>query len=179
MPAARRALVTGPVAVAIVATVCLGLATSAWLPSPSPPGPRAAGGEATVVRVVDGDTIVVDIGGAEETVRLIGIDTPETVHPDRPQECFGPEASERLRGLLPAGSSVRLARDVEPRDAYDRLLAYVERSADGLPVNLTLVTEGYAEASHHPPNTALRGDLDAAERAARRSGLGLWSACGR
>ncbi|HEX6569446.1 MAG TPA: thermonuclease family protein [Acidimicrobiales bacterium] len=161
--------------------VLVALAIIAWLWGPSPPGPRAAtaAGEAAVVRVVDGDTLVVALSdGREETVRLIGIDTPESVAPDRPVECYGAEASERLASLLPAGTTVRLTRDVEPRDVYDRLLAYVERVPDGLFVNAAQVAAGYAEAKHYPPNTAYRDRFDRAELAARQARLGLWSACG-
>jgi micrococcal nuclease len=73
---------------------------------------------------------------------------------------------------------VRLERDVEARDRYDRLLAYVTREADDVLVNLLLVEEGYAESIAYPPNTARQGDLDAAERRARDAGAGLWAACG-
>lgn len=148
-----------------------------WLPAPAG-GSAAAAGEATVVRVVDGDTVVVDLGGREESVRLVGIDTPESVARDRPDECYGVEAADRLRALLPAGTAVRLRRDVEPRDVYGRLLAYVERRTDGMFVNLAQVAEGYAEADHHPPNSAHRREFAEAERAARQAGRGLWSACG-
>ncbi|HET6772515.1 MAG TPA: thermonuclease family protein [Acidimicrobiales bacterium] len=143
-----------------------------------PAGHRPAAGEATVLRVVDGDTVVVALGEATETVRLIGIDTPESVARDRPDECFGAEASHRLAELLPPGTAVLLTRDVEPRDLYDRLLAYVHRPDDGLFVNAAQVAGGYAEAKDYPPNTTHRADFERAERAARRAGLGLWSACG-
>jgi micrococcal nuclease len=159
----------------VLAVLAAALAAWALLP---PAGPRPATGQATVVRVVDGDTVVVDVGGTEESVRLIGIDTPESVARDRPDECFGAEASERLQALLPVGTAVRLTRDVEPRDVYDRLLAYVHRSADGLLVNAAQVAQGFAEAKHYPPNTAHRADFEQAERAAREAGLGLWTACG-
>jgi micrococcal nuclease len=156
-----------------------GVAARAAWPGPPPPGPGAAGaGRATVVRVIDGDTVVVALSGAAETVRLIGIDTPESVARDRPDECFGAEASRRLGDLLPPGTEVRLTRDVEPRDVYDRLLAYVHRRSDGLFANLAQVADGYAEARHYPPNTAHRAELERAERDARGAGLGLWSACG-
>src|SRR5205085_3089746 len=92
-------------------------------------------GAATVARVVDGDTIVVHLGGRTETVRLLGIDTPETVDPRKPVQCFGTEASHRTKELLPPGTGVRLERDVEARDIYGRLLAYVRRD-DGTFVNL-------------------------------------------
>src|SRR5690606_26099774 len=119
-----------------------------------------------VVRVVDGDTLVVELAGREVPVRLIGIDTPETVAPGRPVECYGAEASDHLRALAPAGTAVRLERDVEARDMYDRLLAYVYRSGDGLLLNRAQVDGGFAEADDHPPNTALRSELHAAEAAA-------------
>ena len=130
------------------------------------------------MRAVDGDTVVVSIGGRDEDVRLIGIDTPESVARDRPVECFGPEAKARLAELLPSGTDVRLERDVEARDRYDRLLAYVIRDDDALFVNLALVEEGFAEAHAYRPNVARQGELDAAEAQARADGRGLWPACG-
>jgi micrococcal nuclease len=133
--------------------------------------------QAMIVRAVDGDTLVVQLGEAEEHVRLIGIDTPESVAPDQPVECYGPEASHRLAELLPVGTVVRLERDIEPRDQYDRLLAYVYRLDDNLLVNRDQVASGFAEAKEFPPNTALAGDLEAAEAAARSAGSGMWSAC--
>lgn len=132
---------------------------------------------ATVVRVVDGDTVVFDIDGRRETVRLIGIDTPETVKPDSPVECFGPEASAATKDLLPEGTEVRLERDVEARDDYDRLLAYAYRAADGTFVNLELARQGYAVLLTFPPNVAHVDEfVDAAEQA-RAEGRGLWTAC--
>ena len=104
----------------------LALAVVACSGGDSAATPRPAG-TAIVVHPVDGDTIVVDIDGVEEPVRFIGIDTPESVAPDRPVECFGPEAKARTAELLPEGTVVRLERDVEARDRYDRLLAYVIR----------------------------------------------------
>lgn len=144
------------------------------------PAPAAAGppGTAVVVRPVDGDTVLVRIGGSEESVRLIGIDTPESVSRQRPVECFGPEAKRRTAELLPAGTVVRLERDVEARDAYDRLLAYVLRVDDGVLVNLLLVTEGYAESAPFPPNTAHQAELDRAMADAKAQQRGLWPACG-
>ena len=146
--------------------------------SDDPAADARPAGTAVVVRPVDGDTIVVEIAGQEEAVRFIGIDTPESVAPDRPVECFGPEAKARTAELLPAGTVVRLERDVEPRDRYDRLLAYVFRASDDELVNLLLVEEGYAEARSYPPNVARQGELDRAEAEARAAGKGLWPACG-
>ncbi|MFP3900954.1 MAG: thermonuclease family protein, partial [Acidimicrobiia bacterium] len=142
-------------------------------------GARSTPGHATVVRVVDGDTLVVEIDGHEEHVRLIGIDTPESVAHDRPIECFGAEASAHLAELVPPGTPVRLERDIEPRDRYDRLLAYVHRAGDDVFVNRAQVAAGFAEASEYPPNTAYAPGLARDERHARAAGSGLWSACGR
>jgi micrococcal nuclease len=135
-------------------------------------------GAAVVVRPVDGDTVVVEVDGQEEPVRLIGIDTPESVAPDRPVECFGPEAKARTAALLPEGTVVRLERDVEARDRYDRLLAYVIRAEDDVLVNRLLVEEGLAEAIAYPPNLAHQQELEQAEVAARAAHRGLWPACG-
>ena len=135
-------------------------------------------GRAEVVRVVDGDTLVVEIAGAEERVRLIGIDTPESVDPRSPVDCFGHEASAATKALLPAGTEVRLVRDVEARDRYDRLLAYVYRVEDDTFVNLALAEQGFAEVATFPPNVAHTDDLVAAVARAREEGVGLWSACG-
>ena len=139
---------------------------------PAPPG------TARVVRPVDGDTVVVDIDGQEEPVRFIGIDTPESVAQDRPVECFGPEAKARTAELLPEGTLVRLERDVEARDRYDRLLAYVIRDEDDVFVNRLLVEEGFAESIAYPPNTTRQSELDTAEAAARAERRGLWGTCG-
>ena len=140
-------------------------------------GDGGGGGGATVVRVVDGDTIVVQINGKSERVRFIGIDTPESVKPGTPVQCFAHEASDHTKQLLPSGSSVRLERDVEARDRYDRLLAYVYR-ADGLFVNLALVHDGFAVTDTIPPNVAHAGEFVRAAADARRANRGLWSRCG-
>lgn len=138
----------------------------------------AGGGAATVTRVIDGDTIRVRLRGVDEPVRLIGIDTPETHGRGGLRECFGEEATRRLRAILPAGTAVRLVRDVEARDRYDRLLAYVYRADDGLFVNLAMAEEGYATTLTYPPNVAHADDLVAAVAEARRRDLGLWRSCG-
>lgn len=135
-------------------------------------------GTAVVVHPIDGDTIDVTVAGHDEHVRLIGIDTPESVARDRPVECFGPEAKARMAALLPAGTEVRLERDVEARDRYGRLLAYVFRASDDLHVNLLLVQEGYAEARPFEPNVTRQAELDRAEDEARAAQRGLWPACG-
>ena len=133
---------------------------------------------AVVERVVDGDTIVARIGGRSETVRLIGVDAPESVAPTRPVQCYGREASLFLADMLPAGTGISLVRDVEARDVYDRLLGYIVRTSDGLFVNLELVAAGYAAVLNYPPNDHYADALDRAQAEAVVSGLGLWSACG-
>jgi endonuclease YncB( thermonuclease family) len=135
-------------------------------------------GQASVVRVIDGDTIVAKLGDSEEHVRLIGIDTPETHKPGTPVECFGPEASAHLADLIPPGTSLRLERDRESRDVYGRLLAYVYRQSDGLFVDLAMVKDGFAGPLAIAPNTAHRVEIDSAASAARAARLGLWGACG-
>lgn len=132
---------------------------------------------ATIVRVVDGDTVIATVNGTDERIRMIGIDTPESVKENTPVECFGKEASARTTELLPRGTPVRLVLDAEPRDRYGRLLAYVYRTSDDLFVNKALVTEGFANAYVYPPNVAHTDELKAAARSARTSGTGLWSAC--
>jgi micrococcal nuclease len=141
------------------------------------PGSRPAG-SGVVTYPVDGDTVDIDLGGTEERVRLIGIDTPESVAHDRPVECFGREAKARLAELLPPGTTVRLERDVEARDRFGRLLAYVFRSPDDAHVNLVLVEEGFAEARPFEPNVTRQAELDRAEDHAKAAGRGLWAACG-
>jgi micrococcal nuclease len=132
---------------------------------------------ARVVRVVDGDTVVIRLGGVDEHMRLIGIDTPETVDPRRPVECFGKEASDHTKELLPKDTRVRVERDAEARDRYDRLLGYVYRASDGLFVNLAMVADGYAKVLTYPPNVAHTGDFTAAQADARTRNAGLWGAC--
>jgi micrococcal nuclease len=179
----RRPALVAVAGAAVVLVVALFVTTPWSVGRFHPPGAGDGDGglgtgRARVVRVVDGDTLIAEVAGAEERIRLIGIDTPETVAPNRPVECYGPEASHRLGELLPAGTAIRLERDVEPRDPYDRLLAYVYRSDDGLFVNQAQVSGGFAEAREYPPNTARRPELDGAEQAARTAGAGLWGACG-
>jgi len=139
--------------------------------------PTAVVPNATIVRHIDGDTILVRRGGVEQRVRLIGIDTPETKKPNAPVECFGPEASARLQALLPDGSAVRLERDVEELDDYDRVLAYVYRAEDGLFINEAMAADGFADVLSIKPNTAHADSIRAATDQARRERRGLWATC--
>jgi micrococcal nuclease len=135
-------------------------------------------GSATVTRVIDGDTIVVSLGGHDERVRLIGIDTPETVSPVKPVQCYGKQASNHTKALLPPGTVVRLVRDVEARDVYGRLLAYVYRGSDGLFVNLELAADGFASLLTYPPDVAHADQFRDAVTGARQRDVGLWRTCG-
>jgi micrococcal nuclease len=130
-----------------------------------------------VVRVVDGDTIRVQLGGTEERVRYIGVDTPETVKPGTPVQCFGKAASS-FNARLVRARTVRLVFDAERRDRYGRLLAYVYREPDGLFVNAELVRRGYAQPLTIPPNVAHASEFRRLARTARQGGRGLWAACG-
>ncbi len=135
---------------------------------------RTATAAWTVVDVVDGDTVHVARGAATDTVRLLGIDTPETHHPTKPVECFGPEAAAYTDSQL-RGRAVQLEGDVEERDRYGRRLAYV--IVDGERFNDDLLRRGYArllviEPNHAHARTMLREELEA-----KRAGLGLWGEC--
>ncbi len=129
---------------------------------------------AQVIEVVDGDTIRVARDGRADTVRLLGVDTPETVAPGQPVECLGPEATAFTRRAL-AGRTVRLEFDVETRDAYGRLLAFVHVGARRF--NDELLRRGYATLLVIPPNGRHGRALLDAEFEARRARRGLWSAC--
>src|SRR5215217_114304 len=161
----------------ILVLAVLGVAVytaAAGSPDPAPSAASASSGRVT--RVVDGDTIHVMVGGRDESVRYIGVDTPESVKPGTPVQCFAKRASaynERLVG----GERVRVLRDAEARDRYGRLLAYVYRARDGLFVNAELVRRGYAQPLTVPPNVAHAGEFRRLAAAARRAGRGLWSAC--
>lgn len=130
------------------------------------------------IRVVDGDTIVVDVRGNKETVRLLGIDTPETVDPRKPVQCFGKVASDKMKSLV-EGKSVILVDDKTQgnRDKYKRLLRYVY-----LPdsvrtfVNGEMVKQGYAFSYRQYPTKMLE-KFNLFEKYAREHNLGLWGSC--
>jgi endonuclease YncB( thermonuclease family) len=177
--AARRV----PMGIGLLALVLAGLLAACGAAPPrlaTSPAERASWPSAPpnavaarVERVVDGDTFVAEIGGLRERVRVIGVDTPETVAPGRPVERYGRESSGFAKREL-TGVTVRLGGDVEPRDRYDRLLAYVWLP-DGTFWNALLAAEGYAQLLTVPPNVAyvdLFRRLVAEARAAHR---GLWS----
>jgi endonuclease YncB( thermonuclease family) len=128
---------------------------------------------AQVLSVIDGDTIRVRLNGVEETVRYIGIDTPEPYRDGEPA-CYSGDASRRNAELV-ADREVRLVTDVENRDRYERLLRYVY--VDDIFVNEKLLEQGYAITLTIRPNTQYKSKFAVAEAAARREGVGLWSAC--
>ena len=136
-----------------------------------PPPPSAV---AYVLRAVDGDTIEVRLGGETEDVRYIGIDTPETVKPGTPVQCFGPQA-HRFNARLVTHRRVRLVFGVERRDVYGRLLAYVHLG-DRF-VNAELARRGFARTLTIPPNDRFAGRFKRLQDAAARAGRGLWGAC--
>lgn len=124
-----------------------------------------------VSRAVDGDTIELEDG---RKLRYIGIDTPETKHPTKGQECFGIEASSRNAALV-ENKTVYLEKDVSETDRYGRLLRYVW-IGDTL-INQKLVEDGYAFARSYPPDIRYQERLSQAEQVAHESNRGLWEEC--
>jgi len=141
-----------------------------WLGAKSP----TSSGSYQVVSVLDGDTIVVRGPDGTETVRLLGVDTPETHHPTEPVGCYGPEAARYTHERL-AGETVDLVGDIESHDQYGRRLAYVILAGERF--NDKLLRQGYAtllviEPNHAHARAMLRAELDA-----QRARRGLWGAC--
>lgn len=126
-----------------------------------------------VIRVVDGDTFVVKYNGENEKVRLIGIDTPESVHPDEEKNTeFGDNVSSYTKEML-TGKKVQLEFDVEQRDQYGRLLAYVY--INGQMYNKILLEKGYAKLATYPPNVKYVDEFTVLQKEARENKVGLWA----
>ena len=172
---------------AVVVIIAIGVTTLVQNPAIRMPGSTAAGDSetsgasgsskgqaATIERVVDGDTVVVLLDGAAERVRMLNIDTPESVKPNANVECLGLEASVFLTDILPVGTPITLQYDVERRDRYDRLLAAIFTS-DGVFVNAQVAAAGYADVVVFGANDRFEPDIREAVEAARASGLGLWA----
>ncbi len=171
----QRRLLVLMALVALLATGCDVETT----PATTPAGSDGSDDESVrVVRVVDGDTIIVEIDGREERLRYIGVDTPESVQPNTPVECFGREASAENARLV-EGKRVILERDTSNRDRFERLLRYVYVVEDGerIFVNEALVAGGFAHSSTFPPDVKYQDQLRAAQREARDEGRGLWGEC--
>jgi len=137
--------------------------------------PERPSGVGVVTRIVDGDTVDVEIAGVRERVRLIGIDTPEIAHGEDPAECGGAEAARFLESVIPPGTEVSVMRDVVSRDHYGRLLGYLAK--EDVMVNLQIAAAGYARTLRIAPNVRLSAEISNAVDAARRARLGIWSAC--
>ena len=168
----RRALIP-------VAIVAIGIAIGWYLQRDdgSEEGPAKAGSSVSVKvdRVVDGDTAKVFYEGQGEYVRYIGIDTPESVRPDFPVECYGEQATQQNAELLERHPDVELVFDEEKRDGYGRLLAYVY--SGGVLLQAELLRGGYATTLEIQPNTSRAIEFSRLENQARAAGRGLWSAC--
>jgi micrococcal nuclease len=140
------------------------------------PGLSSLASSGTVVRVIDGDTVHVRIRGTSRTVRYIGVDTPESVKPSQPVECFAKRASDFNRRLV-SGREVRLRFGPERRDRYGRLLAYVYLPGRKRSVSAELIARGYGRVLTIEPNSAHRIPYERLERRARQAGRGLWGRC--
>ena len=125
-----------------------------------------------VERIIDGDTIVLE---NKETVRYIGLDTPELHHPSIGEECGGKEAAN-LNSKLLTGKRVRLISDVTDKDAYGRLLRYVF-TEDGTFINYEIIRQGYAQTFNIPPNNLMTKTLTQAQLDAKKDNRGLWTTC--
>ncbi|HEY3334357.1 MAG TPA: thermonuclease family protein [Candidatus Limnocylindrales bacterium] len=160
----------------VPAPVASQVAAGARQPSPVVGlAPQGGVETARVVRVVDGDTLIIDRGQGRERLRYIGIDAPESVKPDTPVEFMGMEASAANAAMV-EGQTVFLETDVSDRDRFDRLLRYVwlRDGAQWTFVNLELVRQGYAQVSTFPPDVRWRDAFRNAQRVARDAGIGLW-----
>lgn len=197
---ARHKLLTGALGVGVLFIFIIAVASGGDSPSPTPtptsiveaqtptptaeiaaeqPSPGVEGTNTTapaaegilVTKVVDGDTIKLEDG---TTVRYIGIDTPETVHPSQPVGCFGKEASAKNKELV-EGKRVRLEKDVSETDKYGRSLRYVY--IGDIFVNDYLVRQGFANAISYPPDVKYQDQFRQAEQEARTNKRGLWGSC--
>lgn len=133
---------------------------------------------ATVSRVIDGDTIELETG---EKVRYIGVDTPETKHPNKPVQCFGREAAQKNKELV-EGKEILLEKDVSETDRYGRLLRYIylpnpEATDEAIFVNELLIEQGYAQVITYPPDVKYHPLLLQAQQQAQTEEKGLWGSC--
>jgi micrococcal nuclease len=160
--------------IAVLATACRPASTAGPTESTTA---TAMAANATMVSVVDGDTIDVVIDGHRERVRLIGIDTPETKKPNTPIQCYGPEATKFTKSLLAPDAALHLERDVVARDDFGRMLAYVYLAGSGQFVNMTIISKGFARPLTIQPNSAHADEFIEAAHAAEAADIGLWAHC--
>ncbi len=164
-------------AVAALAAIIIGLGQElGWFAAPAQILDQAQPGLYEVVRFSDGDTIVVDMNGTEETVRMIGVDTPETHAPGKPVQCYGPEASDFTKNLIGA-QKVRLEADPtnQNRDRYNRLLRYIYLPDNTL-VQAEIIRQGYGFSYTQFPFTK-SAEFESLEDQAETAKLGLWDKC--
>ncbi|CAB4556374.1 unannotated protein [freshwater metagenome] len=160
----------------VIVGLCLTLSSCMFTRTSIGAGERVIG---TVVTPIDGDTLTVRLHGRRYDIRLIGVDTPETKHPTKPVECGGPEAASFTATQFPRGTKVEIVRDIEARDRFGRLLAYVFRHHDGLFLNRALLEQGLAVAYPFEPNTLYSIEFAALAFTAQRNGVGMWAVCRR
>ena len=169
--ARSRAVARGRPVIPVIVAALLGSIGWGWYAG----GHVTARIQATVIRDVDGDTIIARLdNGQVENVRILGVDTPEVVDPRKPVQCYGHIASAFTKSTL-LGRRVTLELDAEPRDKYGRLLAYV--IVDGRRFDDMLLDRGYARFLVIPPNGSHARVMLREELAARAAGRGLWGAC--
>ena len=176
----RIGSVLGTLALIVVIALVVGWAAlnqqADTITQPATPPPAAEQGipegatQAVVEYVHDGDTLFLEDG---RKVRMLGIDTPEI---GKNLACYGPEATDLLRQLLPEGSTVWVLSDIEPTDQYGRSLLFVY-TEDGTNVNIAMLESGAAQVEMYSPNYLFRDQIEAAEQAARDAGAGLWGQC--
>ncbi|MGP0223656.1 thermonuclease family protein [Paenarthrobacter sp. NCHU4564] len=159
----------------LVKKLIIGASTAAAVVAVSLVTAAAANADSgTVVRVVDGDTVVVSINNIDQTIRLLNVNTPETKDPNKPTECLGPEATDYLKEALPAGSKVRLEFDVERHDRYGRTLAGVFNSSNQL-VNAEIARRGLGVPMVVGENRKFLPPVEAAHQEAQNSKNGLFA----
>jgi len=176
---ARTRLLSKKTASLIVGLIVLAIAgaqQAGWLQSAEQVATKSQPGQYKVTRFVDGDTITVDMNGTKETIRMLGVDTPETHKPNAPVQCYGPAASAYTKNLI-GDQTVRLEADPENqnRDRYGRLLRYVYLP-DGKLISRELIANGYGFAYTLFPFTKT-DDFVAAEEQAKAADKGLWGNC--
>lgn len=161
-----------PIALTVLLTACTPLAPRTSTDATASVQPPETATPGIVERVVDGDTLIAEVAGERERIRLLRIDAPEVARDGQPGECLAEAATAALTDLVPAGTTVDLATDVEQRDRFGRLLAHVW--VDDTWVNGALLGTGMAQVLTIPPNVAHDDEVLAAQAAARDARLGLW-----